>query len=498
MYSVNKVPAKASLIIEWGFMMNIGRLPPPALAMASFIAGVAVHSFFPLTTVPVQIWWILAAALALSFAFYLYDRSFAVCCLIFVVFIFGLWRFDVAVPTKIALQDVSEHVGTVKDVQDGIYGLQAKVAIDGGPIVQFNLKQTIAVGSMVGFSCALKPLEQKDGELDRRYAANLHRAQAKCTVKDLTVIKPPAWWDVRQIFADLRDWTTARITAAMPGDEGALIAGMLYGERGMSAEAQDRFRRAGLTHLIAVSGSNITIVASVVFALLMGIGLWRRQAFWATSIALLAYVTFAGFSASVARAAAMGWLVLFARHTGRLHKTWYVLLVSAAVLNMIDPWMLGYDAGFALSFLATMGLMVWSPIFSERLSFLPEVGGVREAASTTFGATLMTLPYMAFAFERASLAGLLTNVVAVPLVPYAMLFGAVAAAWGNLPGWTIVSLPAMGVAKTIFAAAKIADLLPWLDIHMERMDLALCLATYGLIAYIWFALRRKKAFSTGK
>jgi ComEC/Rec2-related protein len=470
----------------------------PALVMTAFLSGVAIHSFFPLVTVPTATWWVLGIALVLLFLIsgFRVKPGMTKVALVVACLVVGLWRFDAAVPVQIRSVGNAEYEATVQDVTDGMYGKQGMAVLESGMNVQLTLKRDVAVGSRIGFSCALKPIEQKPDELDRRFASRLHKMQAQCTPKDLIVVAYPPWWDVRQMFADLRVQTNRRIMSVLPGEEGALIAGMLYGERGMSQKSNDLFRRAGLTHLIAVSGSNITIVASIVFAILLGCGLWRRQAFWLTTFVLGSYVMFTGFSASVARAAVMGWLVLLARHIGRQPLTWHMLLVSAFVLCLLDPWMLAFDAGFALSFLATMGLMVWSPIFDKQLGFLPAVGGLREAAATTFAATFMTTPYLAFAFERISLAGLITNVVAVPLVPWAMLFGAVSAAWGNFFGWQVVSLPASGVAKIIFLSARVADFVPWLSIPMQSMNFILLLATYGLVAWIWFWLRAKKSFST--
>lgn len=482
--------------------------------MAAYLFGVTIHSFFPLTNIPTLVWWLLAVVF-LVFGFLVFKaRLFGHCCLVFGVCLLGLWRFDVAVPAIIQASETQTYTVNVQNVTDGLYGTQAIVSlvpfakgdsldvlhqdrgINSQTRITLNLKSDIPVGSTIRFSCALKPVEQKPDELDRRFASRRHQAQAQCTPKELAIISPPAWWDVRQSFADLRVWTNRRIMSVLPGEDGALIAGMLYGERGMSQKSNDLFRRAGLTHLIAVSGSNITIVASIVFAVLLGFGLWRRQAFWITTIILMTYVTFTGFSASVARAAVMGWLVLLARQVGRRPRTWHVLLVSAFVLCLIDPWMLAFDAGFALSFLATVGLMIWSPVMSRKLNLIPAAGGLREAAATTASATLMTTPYMAFAFERVSLAGLITNLIAVPLVPWAMLFGALSAAWGQLPGWQAVSLPALGVSKIIFWSASLANYLPWLSIPMQRMNLILLVATYALLVYIYFKLRGKKNFST--
>jgi len=397
-------------------LSQISNVNRAALGMAAYLFGVTIHSFFPLTYIPTLIWWLLAVIFLVVGVLIFKARLFASCLLYLGVCLLGLWRFDVAVPPIVQTGETQTYTANVQDVTDGLYGTQAIVSvvpfhkgdsldaphqdrgINSQTRITLNLKSDIPVGSTIRFSCALKPVIQKPDELDRRFAYRLHQAQAQCTPKELTILAPPAWWDVRQTFADLRVWTNRRIMSVLPGEEGALIAGMLYGERGMSQKSNDLFRRAGLTHLIAVSGSNITIVASIVFAVLLGFGLWRRQAFWMTTIILASYVTFTGFSASVARAAVMGWLVLLARHVGRQPRTWHVLLVSAFALCLIDPWMLAFDAGFALSFMATIGLMSWSPIFNRRLKFLPEVGGLREAAATTVSATLMTTPYMAFAF----------------------------------------------------------------------------------------------------
>lgn len=490
-----------TLLKKWRILLLSFAPRTSIVLMSAFLAGVAVHSFFPLRRMSIAHWSAFAAIMiivigrermaASGSAAKIVKRKIVVALLALAV---GLWWFDVKIPTA-EVPVVTTHTGTVTDFEYGKFGKQAIVDSD-GVMIQISTTNSLKIGSVVRFDCNLRPVEQKDGELVRQLVSRLRKSQASCSAKELDLVSLPPWWDVRQQFADLRQWSNLRLKSILPGDEGALIAGMLYGERGMSQASNDLFRQAGLTHLIAVSGSNITIVASIIFAVFLGIGLLRRKAFWATSITLLAYVTFTGFSASVARAAVMGWLVLLAHHTGRLPRTWHVLLVSAFVLCLLDPYMLAFDAGFALSFLATIGLMSWSPIFQDVFGFLPKFAGTQEAAATTASATVMTLPYMAFAFGRLSLAGLLTNVMAVPLVPWAMLFGAVALVWGKLSGWAIVSMPALGVSKTIFLSAKLANLMPWLAMDVLGMDLWLMAATYLALFIIWYRLRDKNRFST--
>lgn len=466
----------------------------PWVVPAGFLCGIAIHSFFPLTPTHTLVYWILIALICIPLLFK--EGTGVVIMKSLFVFLsllsFGLFRFDLAIPrAPVASED--EFIAIVQDSSYGKFGWQAYVKTKENTFL-IRAKRSLVIGSTISFTC--KPKVRTQGKDDYHlFVSFFKKYQAECSPKTVMTIKPPAWWDVRQTFADLRTWTNRRIMSAMPGDEGALIAGMLYGERGMSQKSNDLFRSAGLTHLIAVSGSNITIVASVIFALLLGAGLWRRQAFWGTTIALASYVMFTGFSASVDRAAAMGWLVLLARHLGRQSQTWRLLVLSAAILCLIDPWMLGFDAGFALSFLATLGLMIWTPIINRKLGFL-YFDVLREAAATSIAATLMTTPYMALAFGRVSLAGIFTNLIAVPLVPWAMLFGAMAAAWGQLLGWQAVSLPALGVAKAIFFSASIANYVPFLNLEIQDMNLLLLVATYALLIVIYFKLRKENDLYT--
>lgn len=465
-----------------------------------FLSGIAIHSFFPLAATPALVYWIFLFLFCLLLILknldlpWIKGRKEGIFAWLILVslFILGLLRFDLSIP-KTVVSSEDEFVGIVRDSSYGRFGWQAYVNT-GGNTFLVRAKRNLTLGATVSFVC--KPKVRTQGEDDyHQYLSFYRKSQADCSPKQVSIIEPPAWWDVRQMFADLKVWINRRIMSVLPGDEGALIAGMLYGERGMTQQSNDLFRNAGLTHLIAVSGSNITIVASMIFALLLSFGLWRRQAFWGTTIVLGSYVMLTGFSASVARAAAMGWLVLLAGHLGRKAQTWRLLIISASILCLIDPWMLGFDAGFALSFLATVGLMIWTPIINRRLGFL-SFDILREAAATSIAATIMTAPYIALAFGRVSLAGLFTNLIAVPLVPWAMLFGALAAAWGQFFGWQVVAMPALGVAKLIFFSAKISEYVPFLNLEMQSANLFLLVATYALLVKIYLKLRKENDLYT--
>jgi ComEC/Rec2-related protein len=294
-------------------------------------------------------------------------------------------------------------------------------------------------------------------------------------------IKDAAWWDPRALLAGSRTAITARITRILPGDEGSLLAGILYGDRGLSADAAQAFRFAGMTHIIAVSGSNVTIVVVCFVPLFLALGYRRRFAIILSVVAILTFVLFVGASASVVRAAIMGSLALLGRAFGRRAAAGRLLVIAAAILTAMSPWTLAFDAGFALSFLATWGLIAMSEPVSARLRFIPESFGLRDAAATTTAATLATFPYQLWAFSSASLAGLLTNLLVIPFLGATMLSGAVAVVLGDaIP---VTALPANGFLSYMLAVANTSQRFPFLLVPIY-LPTGVLFATYLALALI--------------
>jgi ComEC/Rec2-related protein len=295
-------------------------------------------------------------------------------------------------------------------------------------------------------------------------------------------LKDSRWWDPRAMLGAARTAITARISAILPGDEGALLAGILYGERGLSSDAAQAFRFAGMTHIIAVSGSNVTIVVACFVPLFLAFGYRRRFAIVLSVIAICTFVLFVGASASVVRAAIMGSLALLARAFGRRASASRLLVIAAAALTLVSPWTLAFDAGFALSFLATWGLMALGEPMAKFLRFLPERFGLREAAATTASATIATMPYQLWAFSSASLAGLLTNLLVLPFLGAVMASGAVAVLIGGaIPA---VTLPAEGFLSYMLGIAKFSQGFPFLLIPIS-LPTGVLFFCYGLMMFIF-------------
>ncbi|MFA6429639.1 MAG: ComEC/Rec2 family competence protein [Patescibacteria group bacterium] len=281
---------------------------------------------------------------------------------------------------------------------------------------------------------------------------------------------------------------TTRIQTFFPGDEGALLSGILYGERGLSKEAKDDFRRAGLLHIIAVSGSNVTIVATIVMLGLLGIGLSRRFAFLLFSFVLTVFVLFVQPSASVVRAAIMGWLIELAPVVGRLPRASRLLLVAAVTFSFWKPWALLYDASFALSFLAMWGLLTWGRWIDDRLRNVLPWDLIRGILASTIGATVMTVPYAAWAFGQVSGFALVTGLFVLPLIPWIMGAGTVAL---FLP-CAMTVLPTRGFLLAVLSIARLPDIIGfgyWSNVSLDWMEM---LGLYLLIFVIWRFINSRK------
>ncbi len=281
---------------------------------------------------------------------------------------------------------------------------------------------------------------------------------------------------------------TTRASQRFSSDESALLSGILYGERSFSRVLNDRFRRAGLLHLVAVSGSNVTMLVMMVMPLFLWIGLHRRHAFMVTSFFLFGFVLFVGPSASVARAAIMGWLVGLAPIVGRIPRPSRLLLLSAVAFVFWHPWALFFDASFALSFLAMWGLLLWSPLIDEKLSPWITWKNVRAVIASTVGATVMTAPYAAWAFGQMTVFGLVTSVLAVPLVPWIMGLGIVAL----VSDMQIAIIPLRGFLQAILLIAKIPDSMgfgQWSHLSTGALE---TFGWYALLMAVWLSVKRKK------
>lgn len=210
----------------------------------------------------------------------------------------------------------------------------------------------------------------------------------------------------------------------------ALVNGILLGSRqNIPQDLKEAFNKTGTTHILAISGYNITIVGLYISSLLMFF-MRRQKAFWFTVLGITLFTILTGASASVVRAAIMGILVLVAYREGRFYSMTNSLVFAGALMIVLNPKILRFDVGFQLSFLATMGLIYLSPFIRDKLERMPNLWNFKENFIATASAQIMVLPVILYNFGRFSLLSLPANVLILPAVPLTMFFGFVAGILG--------------------------------------------------------------------
>ncbi len=206
----------------------------------------------------------------------------------------------------------------------------------------------------------------------------------------------------------------------------ALLAGITLGARSdFSAEFKNQMALSGTTHIVALSGYNITILVVAVAAVF---GKWfsRRKTFGITTILIILFVLMAGAEASAVRAAIMGFLALLAREVGRIYSFRNAVAFAAAGMVFINPTILAFDIGFQLSFMSLLGIVYAAPAIKNAFHMRAEEGGWfdwRGNLTTTLGAQFAVMPLLLNSFGQFSLTSFAANILILEFMPLTMLLG---------------------------------------------------------------------------
>ena len=256
----------------------------------------------------------------------------------------------------------------------------------------------------------------------------------------LTPDEPP--WPVR-----VKRWAVAVIGAHLPETSAALLAGLILGEKtGLPAETDEAFRRAGVYHILAVSGFNVALLASSVFFVLSALGVSRRTTAVAAGVALVGFALVVGGQASVLRATVMGLLLLTAMLLDRESQLMNALALAALVLLVWRPSDL-WDPGFQLSFAATAGIIYLTPSITSWLAARGWPAWLATAVAVSVGAQAAVTPVMLAHFNQLSLVGIVANLVVVPLAAVGTTLGMLA---------LLVALASAAAADVLFQALWLA------------------------------------------
>lgn len=285
----------------------------------------------------------------------------------------------------------------------------------------------------------------------------------------------------------LRDAVSERLTLLLPEPQAAFMDGLLTGQQqNIPASIRQDMRLTGLTHILAISGFNITLVLMLLQHLFFFVP--KQIRIYPLTLGIVLFTLFTGAGASVVRACFMGILNLLALHLGRPGEVRLLIGWAAAIMLVFNPSELVSDAGFQLSFLAVIGLAECTKHVEPWTTRFPDILGSREALTATIAAQLTAAPWAAFVFGNLPLHSPLLNIVIEPLLPSAMLSGGLALLgsflWQPLgillaaPGWLILSF--------ILAVAHLGAGMTPLIIRSLEGQMWLLLLWYGILVFwLW-------------
>ncbi len=440
-----------------------------------FLIGIAIASLINQKIDFVFIY--LAAFILVAFVFIYKDDKkiqFTIYCLL--ITLVGFTRYNFALPKDFKLPENKEtitgYISSEPDVRQ--YGVRYIVLVNSEQKTVNRIKRKLyfksqlypryKYGDELELTCKLENPEPIDNFRYDMYLANFG-VFAICRNPKIEKIGTGEGNVVLSGVFAVKNTVASKVNQLWHEPYAGFMAGLLYGYRGGLGSLNELFNITGVTHIIAISGYNITIVASILMAIFVNLRINRKKAFWLIVLGIILFVIFAGASASVVRAGIMGVLVLLARQMGRRNKVANAMALTAVVMTLHNPFVLVWDAGFQLSFLATIGLVYFNPILEKRFRSIPEFMGLKESFISTISAITITLPLILYQFGRLSFVAPIVNVLILWLIPWIMLVGFLAVfaafvfepfglvlAWVGWLGMKYVTLVVEFFARLPFAA----------------------------------------------
>ncbi len=284
------------------------------------------------------------------------------------------------------------------------------------------------------------------------------------------------------------------LRAVLPEPYAGLAGGITVGDkRSVGTELSDVFQSVSLVHILVLSGYNITLVLSGFSRVLTRAP--RYLQLLGTALVVVFFYLISGGAATAVRAGAMAYLGVYARLSGRIFFAVRVLGVVALCMVAWNPYILAFDPGFQLSVLATLGLVLFTPLISRRLPFVSERFGLREIAASSLATQLSVLPLLLYQNGMLSIVSLPANLFALIAVPFAMIFSAVAAVAGIVFGtWgALIAFPAYIALAYIVLVAEFFAAFPFATATLPPFSAWWLIPIYTLIVLVYVLAQKQTA-----
>lgn len=406
------------------------------VVLLGFASGIFLRSFF-VWELPVVVWLLLVAlAIGVLSRRASFARAPLYCSIALVAVALGMFRFEVAtwsmvVPTLAAQVGTdSTLTGVVvrePDVRARSQHLYVELAEHNTLLlVVADRYESVAYGDRLTLTGRLEQPTTFTTDLGRTfdYPGFLRARGVAYILRYPEAVQVVAHGQANWFIAWLLQGKHAfqqSVRQFIPSPQIGLAEGLLLGEKqALGNMWNELFRRTGIIHIVVLSGYNVMLVIGFFLFVLSWFCSVRARAVGAL-VGVVCFALIVGLSATVTRASLMAGLLLLALMLGRSYAILRALLLAGAIMLMINPYLLVFDPGFQLSFLATLGLIVVAPYFESLLVVGDRALTVRDYVIATVATQIAVLPLLLYQVGELSIVAVLVNLLVLPIVPVAML-----------------------------------------------------------------------------
>jgi len=285
---------------------------------------------------------------------------------------------------------------------------------------------------------------------------------------------------------NLKSFLEERIINNLSIKKASVLSAIMLGEKDlMNSDFKKELSFVGISHVVAISGMHISIIALILLETFMFFKIGRKKSILFTIGFLFLYVFFIGFPASALRASVMISLVLIGGLFNRDIDTIRTLIIAATLILIFNPLVLRYDLGFQLSFLAVLGIVLYNHFFQDILKFI-KFKYLRDILSLTLSAQVFIIPILLFNFGYISLIFIIVNVLIIPIIPFVLILGILSLIFPFFFFFLSVILEYFIIIVDIFSRC------PVLEIH--NIPLFVFIIFYIVLFYIGFKYRKRFEF----
>lgn len=276
------------------------------------------------------------------------------------------------------------------------------------------------------------------------------------------------------------------IETAIPEPQAGLGEGLLLGvKQALGAELENDFRRTGIIHIVVLSGYNVMLVVAFVMYILSYFFKPKLRFLFGIT-AIIAFALIVGLSATVVRASVMAAMLLFAQTFGRHYDVFRALIFTGCLMLVVNPYLLIYDIGFQLSFMATVGLLMALPHFETDTTNMKFKW--KDYLIATVATQIAVLPLLIFHIGEVSFVAVFVNLLVLPVVPLAMFLTFLAGVVGLLfqPSAVFIGYGAFGVLSYIIVVAENFAALPFATSTLPSLSPVWVLVMYIFLYTAWY------------